>query len=114
MKTDNQHNPNQNGCRQRLEGYLSCQQRLALMRTFLKYTGALFATYMVAWSASYVFMFISRGDPLDFRYYWEYFKLAWTFNGLEVPSFIWLFSIVAFLPLAALLVSRRLIRVGSA
>jgi hypothetical protein len=30
MKTDNQHNPNKSGCRQRLEGYLSCQQRLAL------------------------------------------------------------------------------------
>ena len=74
------------------------------MRTFLKYAVALLATYLVAWTASYVFMFVSRGDGFDFRYYWEYFVLAWTFNGLEVPTFIWLFSIVAFLPLAALVV----------
>ena len=58
---------------------------------------------MVAWTASYVFMFNSRGDGLDFSYYWEYFALAWTFNGLEIPSFIWFFSLVAFIPMAALL-----------
>jgi hypothetical protein len=30
QKTTGQHQGEQNGCRQRLEGYLSCQQRLAL------------------------------------------------------------------------------------
>jgi hypothetical protein len=30
MNRHHQHQDEQNGCRQRLEGYLSCQQRLAL------------------------------------------------------------------------------------
>lgn len=45
-------------------------------------------------------MFYSRGNGLDFCYDWESFVLAWTFNGLEVQTFIWLFSIMAVLPLA--------------
>ena len=59
---------------------------------------------MVAWTVSYLFVMVSRGDGLDFSYYLEYFELAWTFNGFEIPTFIWLFSIVAFLPLATLAV----------
>jgi hypothetical protein len=47
-------------------------------------------------------MFLSRGDGLDFSHYFEYFGLAWSFHGGELPSFIWLFSLIAFLPLAGL------------
>ena len=60
------------------------------MRAVSRYAVVLFATYMVAWTASYLFVFISRGDGLDLRYYVEYFVLAWTFRGFELPSFIWL------------------------
>jgi hypothetical protein len=72
------------------------------MRTRLKYVGVLVAIYFAAWTASYAFMFISPGDGLDFSHFFEYFRLAWTFRGGELPSFIWLFSVIAFLPLAVL------------
>ena len=75
------------------------------MRTLLRYTVytvVLAAVYFAAWTASYAFMFLSRGDVLDFKYFSQYFRLAWTFSGGELPSFIWLFSIIAFLPLAGL------------
>ena len=81
-------------------------ERLTPMRTFLKYAVALLATYMVAWTLSYLFVMVSRGDGLDLSYYLEYFVLAWTFNAFEIPTFIWLFSIIAFLPLATLVVTR--------
>ncbi len=75
-----------------------------MVRAFSRYAVALSAAYIVAWTASYIFMFISRGDGVDFRYYVEYFVLAWTFRGFELPGFIWFFSIVAFAPLAVIVV----------
>jgi hypothetical protein len=57
----------------------------------------LVATYVVAWTVAYVLVM-----GLDFAYFLEYFVLAWTFSGLEVPTYIWLFSIAVFLPFAGL------------
>lgn len=70
------------------------------MRSLLRYAVVLIAVYFVVWTTSYAFMFIRRGDGLDFTYSFEYLGLAWTFSGGELPSFIWLFSIIAYLPLA--------------
>jgi hypothetical protein len=70
-----------------------------VLRIGSRYAVALFAAYMLAWTASYLFFMGS-----DFRYYVEYFVLAWTFRGFELPGFIWLFSVGAFVPLAALVV----------
>jgi hypothetical protein len=70
----------------------------------LRYATALVATYLVAWTLSYVFVFVSRGDGLDFSHLFEYLLLAWTFRAGEGPSFIWLFSVAAFLPLALLVI----------
>jgi len=75
------------------------------MRIIFRYTVVLAAVYFVAWTASYAVMFVSRGDGLDFTFFFEYLRLAWTFSGGELPSFIWLFSIIGFLPLAGLAVS---------
>ena len=72
------------------------------MRTLLRYAVVLVAVYLAAWTAAYAVMFVSRGDGLDFTYFFEYFRLAWTFSDGELPTFIWFFSIVAFLPLAGL------------
>jgi len=72
------------------------------MRTLLRYAVVLIAAYFAAWTASYAVMFLSRGDGLDFTYFFEYLRLAWTFSGGELPSFIWLFSIITFLPLDGL------------
>lgn len=72
------------------------------MRRLLKYAVVLAVVYLAAWTVAYAVMFVSRGDGLDFTYYFEYLRLAWTFSGEELPSFIWLFSILAFLPLAGL------------
>ena len=72
------------------------------MRTLLRYAVVLVAVYLVAWTAAYAVMFVSRGDGLDFTHFFEYLGLAWTFSGGELPSFIWLCSVIAFLPLAGL------------
>ncbi len=74
------------------------------MMTPLRYAIALLATYLLAWTLSYASMFVARGDGLDFTYFFEYFALAWTFRAGEVPSFIWLFSVAAFLPLTVLVI----------
>tara|TARA_R110002049_G_scaffold15246_1_gene62601 strand:- start:1080 stop:1298 length:219 start_codon:yes stop_codon:yes gene_type:complete len=57
---------------------------------------------MAAWTVSYTLTIVSRGEGRDFTCFLEYFRLAWTFRGGELPSFIWLFSILVFLPLAGL------------
>jgi hypothetical protein len=72
------------------------------MRKLLRDAVVLVGVYLAAWTASYAVMFASRGDGLDFTYFFEYLRLAWTFSGGELPSFIWLFSIIAFFPLAGL------------
>ena len=72
------------------------------MRIFSRYAVVLVAAYLSAWTASYAVLCVSRGDGLDFTHFFEYLRLAWTFSGGELPTFIWLFSIVAFLPLAVL------------
>ena len=70
------------------------------MKKPLRYAAVLVVVYFAAWTASYAAMFVCRGDGLDFSYFFEYLGLAWTFSGGELPSFIWLFSVIAFLPLA--------------
>jgi membrane protein implicated in regulation of membrane protease activity len=65
------------------------------MRSLLRYAVVLVAVYLVAWTASYAVV-----TGFDFRYFFQYLRLAWTFSGGELPSFTWFFSIIAFLPLA--------------
>ena len=72
------------------------------MKTLSKYSVLLVIVYLAAWTASYVAMFFSRGDGWDFSHFCEYFALAWTFRGGEIPTFIWWFSVFAFFPLAGL------------
>ena len=74
------------------------------MKTLLEYAVALVIAYLAAWTASYAFVFVARDDGLDLTHYFDYLALAWTFRGGELPSFIWTFSLTAFLPLAVLLV----------
>jgi hypothetical protein len=52
----------------------------------------------------YVFMFLSRGDSLDFSYSFQYLCLGWSFSGGEIPTFIWWFSMAGFVPLGILAV----------
>ena len=70
----------------------------------IRYGVVLLATYFVAWTVSYTVIFLSRGDGLDFTYFSEYLALAWTFRAGELPSLILSFSIILFVPLAALAV----------
>jgi hypothetical protein len=69
--------------------------------------------YLVAWTACFAVMFMLRGDTVPWDLYFSYFALAWTFRGGELPVFIWLSSLVVFIPLAVLvLIAMR--RGGSA
>ena len=70
--------------------------------SYLKYVVVLAVIYFATWTTSYLIVFVSRDGGLDFSHYVEYLVLAWTFRGGELPTFIWLFSIIAFLPLAVL------------
>jgi hypothetical protein len=47
---------------------------------------------------SYSFVFLSGGYDLDFTLYFPYLFSAWTFNGGEFPTAIWLISILLFVP----------------
>ena len=80
------------------------------MKTLSRYAVSLFGAYAVAWTISYVLVFLSRGDGLDFRYFFEYFALAWTLRAGELPAFIWSLSFAAFLlfaPIVIFVVRRR-------
>ncbi len=69
------------------------------MLRVLRYSASLLLAYLSAWTAAY-----SLVIGLDFRYVYEYFGLAWSFSGGEIPTFIWWFSIVAFVPIATVAV----------
>ena len=63
------------------------------------------SAYFVAWTASYILTWVSRGDDVRFTYYFDYLIAAWTFRGLEgVPQFMLVISILIFIPVAVLLV----------
>ncbi len=72
--------------------------------------------YLLAWTLAYVFLMVVRGDGLDFRYYGSYLRLAWTFQGSELPMFTWFLSLLLVLPVAALWFAllRRLGRLSQA
>ncbi len=65
--------------------------------TFTKWVLLSLSLYAVAWTISYVGMFLLRGDGLSAQYYFEYLMLGWSFSGGELPSYIWLYSMVIFL-----------------
>ena len=62
----------------------------------LRYAGY----YFLSWFLAYFLTLFLRGDSLDFDYFLEYLFLGWTFTGFEVPTFMWMFSIVIFLVFA--------------
>ena len=74
------------------------------MKRFSRYSLAVFAAYFVAWTAAYVLTLLSRGDGIDFGHYFEYLGLAWTFRAGELPLFIWLSSVLGFVPLAVVII----------
>jgi hypothetical protein len=74
------------------------------MRKIFKHAVGLLVAYFVAWTAAFVGMSSSRGESAPWDLYWSYFTMAWTFHAGELPLFIWLFSVVAFVPLAALVI----------
>jgi hypothetical protein len=63
--------------------------------------------YACSWSVSYVALFLLRGGTLSFSYFFEYLALGWSFSGGELPSFMWLLSLLLF---TAALVSLRLVK----
>lgn len=72
---------------------------LRMLKIFLKYGGALLATYFVAWTGAYVFVM-----GMNFDFYVKYFKLAWGSGGLEIVSAIYCLSLLAFIPMFVVVV----------
>jgi len=85
---------------------------------FSGYVAVLTALYFVAWTAAYILTWVSRGDTIEFRYYFGYLIAAWTFDGLEmIPQFMLVLSIVLFFLLALpfqLMLRRRKARISQA
>jgi len=55
-----------------------------------------FGCYLLSWTIAYILTFILRGESMDFGFVIDYFFLAWTFQGLELPTFIWFLSLLVF------------------
>ncbi len=74
------------------------------MKAFARYSIALAFVYVLCWTLAYVFIM-----GLDFHYYFQYFRLGWSFRGLEYPAFIWGISFGLFLILSVptILILRR-------
>ena len=49
--------------------------------------------YVACWIAAHCAVMLSRGDGLSLDYLVSYFRLAWSFSGGDLPSFIWVVSI---------------------
>jgi hypothetical protein len=68
----------------------------------LKYLVVILFASVLAWTVAYFGVFMSRGDSFTTEFYFSYFKLAWFSEGAgELVVFIWLCSLVLFLPFAA-------------
>ena len=50
------------------------------------------ATYFVAWTAAYVAVI-----GIHFDWFLRYFWLAWKFEGLEMPTIVWVLGMVLIL-----------------
>jgi hypothetical protein len=78
------------------------------MKTFYrKRLIGLVPLYCLSWCLAYILVFLIRGETLDFSYLFEYFYLAWTFQGIEIPPTVLVFSIFIFSILSALFLFAR-------
>ena len=69
---------------------------------FLKYFVSILFAYALAWTVAYFGFSLTEGDSFTPEFYFSYFKLAWFSNGAgELVGFIWLCSLILFLPFAA-------------
>ena len=72
------------------------------MAAFLRYAGTLLGAYLVAWTVAFILVFLLRGESPPWNLFVRYFQMAWTFQAGEIPSFIWLSSVIIFLPIAGI------------
>ena len=75
----------------------------------LKKIALALVAYIPCWITAHCAVMLSRGDGISPGYLIPYFKSAWRFSAGELPSFIWLVSLVfyAVLLVSWLVVSRR-------
>ncbi|MBL0027685.1 MAG: hypothetical protein IPO95_00880 [Rhodanobacteraceae bacterium] len=65
----------------------------------------LFVLYVIAWLSMFFALVGFEPDLIV-----SYFAMGWTFSGLEMPSFVWLFSWPAFaFMLSAWFIGKRVI-----
>ena len=58
--------------------------------------------YIASWIAAYVVI----NQDFNTKYMWDYFVLAWTFNGFIRPSVIWMLSIASTIVIMVIVVRR--------
>ena len=52
--------------------------------------------YPACWVLAHCAVMLLRSDGLSLQYLAPYFRQAWTFSAGELPSFIWLASLVLY------------------
>jgi len=62
----------------------------------LKKIALVLAAYPLCWIMAHCIVMLSRGDGLSLGYLIPYFKYVWSLSGGELPSFIWLVSLVLY------------------
>jgi hypothetical protein len=72
------------------------------MVALLRLAGVLLGAYLRAWTVAFSLVFVLRGEPPPWNLFVRYFQMAWTFRAGETPSFIWLSSVIVFLPIAGI------------
>ena len=66
------------------------------MTSGVKRAFVLVGLYLACWIASHCLVFLSDGEGLGLEYLSSYFILAWTFSAGELPTFIWIGSVLLF------------------
>ena len=66
------------------------------MTSGTKRATVLVGLYLACWIVSHCLLFLLRGEGLGLQYLSSYFLAAWTFSAGELPTFIWLGSLVLF------------------
>ncbi len=72
------------------------------------------AAYIPCWAVAHCAVMLSRADGLSLGYLIPYFKQAWIFSADELPSFIWVISLVLYALLLAFWLAISWWRRGSA
>ena len=60
-------------------------------------------TYLAIYIACWILSYVIVNNDFNVNYMLEYFKLAWSFNGLERPTYTQIISLIIFFPIVGII-----------